>query len=1298
MNGNFMNRPVTDMGANTSSSDNNQHQAGSTSSSSAINGRSSGSSRGKINSSSTCASSSSRSNNLTTSCQRGPYSNGHALAQKVKRHTSGEREDSQQNQQLTVETVASMPPPGQAGPSSFAFSPDPLERYLSFLSVSHGNCGGIPPGTRQAASSRGGGVARGNNVVVGITSTGVSTSMSTGSSSERKLCAIDMLPFLHNLGLVPRSNDGRIEEEDGASCDDCEGEVEIDDDASAEVEIINQRTRGEDDDADRMDVSNGSIAEYDDHELAIQNNMGSSGMESTCGTNSRRICPEEEEEEDDDDEVSMIPVAGLRHSNTNKMNSNHSAPQHASDDGHSNCDIPIRNPQSVSRDFVFPLLSSHAGSTLEGESDATLSLEERLRRERQRVHSTGVTQFNWSLHKSNSPNAKCGSKVPKISTDKRSSSSNDAVGRRRTNNGSNNSKPNKLDSSENINVQSVPQEAQQQDGLRILVPLRGNVYVQDGVNAPLRLVYDKSCLEGKIGQHNKTNNSGGKQQPQSSGSVVGRDASAIDAQLSPDGSMVAFVVAGEIYCVSADGDEHVTSEDITPVRLTYGATLESRSSDGLSDSTTDNTCITHGLADFVAQEEMDRYRGFWWSPSSDGIVFTRVDESMVPPYRITHQGRDGLGPASFEDHRYPFAGQNNPEVTLAYITVNAPAKHSATDSQEATRNWQNVTWFDPPSNASEYLARVSWLPDGSVCTQWQDRAQATLVVLKINVHTAESVVLLTERSEVWINLHHMIRPLTKVYSPPSSTATKNQHTAVADNSTSSSAHLPQGSFSFLFASERTKFCHLYLYTYIAGDSSATLVRAVSAGPWIVESIVGVDVDKDIVYVAGTFDSPLERHLYALPLTSSHPFLFDHKHANKNQTRSKNILSNTTCTLSRGYSSMLSATNASKSAIKGTTTSSSFRQTTPIPPPPPDPIRITKRAGMHSFTIDKACRVLVDVSSDLTRPTSIEVFALPTKQQFQAFLNHAEEKKNNKSEDLLTLLFVLHDATTDSTNFPQPEILSFPSGDGTVELHAALYRPDPKIHGNGPYPLACAVYGGPHVQRVHRSYSQCADMRAQRLRSLGFAVVKCDNRGSSRRGLSFEGAIKRKLGRLEVLDQVTAVRHLAQLGIADITRVGVYGWSYGGYLAAMCLCRAPDVFRVAVSGAPVTSWDGYDTHYTERYMGTPDDNPAGYRESAVFDHVGNMRGRLMIVHGLIDENVHFRHTARLVNRLIACGKDYDLLLFPDERHSPRRLRDRIYMEQRISDYFVKHLMNVGENAGDGRKERTEPHFRPIRGNL
>ncbi|MGD2078769.1 MAG: prolyl oligopeptidase family serine peptidase, partial [Chloroflexota bacterium] len=124
--------------------------------------------------------------------------------------------------------------------------------------------------------------------------------------------------------------------------------------------------------------------------------------------------------------------------------------------------------------------------------------------------------------------------------------------------------------------------------------------------------------------------------------------------------------------------------------------------------------------------------------------------------------------------------------------------------------------------------------------------------------------------------------------------------------------------------------------------------------------------------------------------------------------------------------------------------------------------------------------------------------------------------------------------------------------------------------------------------------------------------------------------------------------------------------------AMCLAQAPQIFKVAVAGAPVTHWQGYDTHYTERYMGLPASNPAGYARSSVLQHVAGMRGKLLLVHGLIDENVHFRHTARLINALIAARKPYDLLLFPDERHSPRSLGDRVFMEEQVRDYFLENL--------------------------
>jgi dipeptidyl-peptidase 4 len=245
-----------------------------------------------------------------------------------------------------------------------------------------------------------------------------------------------------------------------------------------------------------------------------------------------------------------------------------------------------------------------------------------------------------------------------------------------------------------------------------------------------------------------------------------------------------------------------------------------------------------------------------------------------------------------------------------------------------------------------------------------------------------------------------------------------------------------------------------------------------------------------------------------------------------------------------------------------------------------------------------------------------------------------------------------------------------SRDGET-LHGAIYRP-PARFGGGPFPTIVNVYGGPHVQQVQNGWQMTVNMRAQYLSRLGFLVFMLDNRGSARRGLAFEGRIKHDMGNLEVRDQVDGVFWLVAQGLADPDRVGIYGWSYGGFMSAMSLARAPETFKVAVAGAPVTHYDGYDTHYTERYMGTPLSNPQGYAEGSVMHHVGKITGKLLIVHGLIDENVHFRHTARLVNALIRARKPYDLLLFPDERHMPRKLEDRVFMEEQIRDYFVQNL--------------------------
>ena len=265
-----------------------------------------------------------------------------------------------------------------------------------------------------------------------------------------------------------------------------------------------------------------------------------------------------------------------------------------------------------------------------------------------------------------------------------------------------------------------------------------------------------------------------------------------------------------------------------------------------------------------------------------------------------------------------------------------------------------------------------------------------------------------------------------------------------------------------------------------------------------------------------------------------------------------------------------------------------------------------------------------------------------------------------------------DPRLDRLSLVTPAFVEFPSSDDKVTLQAAYLRPDQDKFGPGPYPTVVAVYGGPHVQTVSNSWTVTADLRSQFLCSQGYLVIKVDNRGSSRRGLHFESQVKWNMGYLEVEDQKAGVNFFVERGLADKHRVAIYGWSYGGYMSAMALARAPETFHVGIAGAPVTHWDGYDTHYTERYMGRPQDNPEGYAQSSVMTHVDQIEGSLLLVHGLIDENVHFRHTARLINALIRAQKHYELLLFPDERHSPRSLKDRVFMEQRIHSFIQRTL--------------------------
>uniref|UniRef100_A0A674ELQ9 dipeptidyl-peptidase IV n=1 Tax=Salmo trutta TaxID=8032 RepID=A0A674ELQ9_SALTR len=217
---------------------------------------------------------------------------------------------------------------------------------------------------------------------------------------------------------------------------------------------------------------------------------------------------------------------------------------------------------------------------------------------------------------------------------------------------------------------------------------------------------------------------------------------------------------------------------------------------------------------------------------------------------------------------------------------------------------------------------------------------------------------------------------------------------------------------------------------------------------------------------------------------------------------------------------------------------------------------------------------------------------------------------------------------------------------------------------------------PQVQLVNNTFKGMKYLRLNTLASLGYAVVVIDGRGSCQRGLKFEGALKNKMGQVEIEDQVEGLQYVSErFNFVDLSRVAIHGWSYGGFLSLMGIIQRPNVFKVAIAGAPVTVWMAYDTGYTERYMDTPDNNQQGYEEGSVALHVDKLPSepnRLLILHGFLDENVHFFHTNFLVSQIIRAGKPYQLQVYPNERHSIRCPESGEHYEIMLLHFLQQYL--------------------------
>ena len=316
-------------------------------------------------------------------------------------------------------------------------------------------------------------------------------------------------------------------------------------------------------------------------------------------------------------------------------------------------------------------------------------------------------------------------------------------------------------------------------------------------------------------------------------------------------------------------------------------------------------------------------------------------------------------------------------------------------------------------------------------------------------------------------------------------------------------------------------------------------------------------------------------------------------------------------------------------------------------------RVTEGAGWHATAISSDGRFFADQHSGLGHAPRVTL-------------------RETETGRAVATIYANEGYTAADLGLPAPQLVEVPAADGTTMLKGAIYAPAGAAASGKKFPVIVSVYGGPHAQRVANEWSLTVDLRSQYLAQQGFVVFRLDNRGSANRGLAFEAALALRMGTVEVEDQAAGVRWLETLGYCDTSRTGIFGWSYGGYMTALCMMREPELFKVGVAGAPVADWDGYDTGYSERYMSTPQENPDGYRDGSLLKHAAKLQGKLLLVHGGVDENVHFRHTARLITALTDADRDYDLLVFPEERHMPNNAKGLEYQERKLVEYFEHWL--------------------------
>lgn len=320
---------------------------------------------------------------------------------------------------------------------------------------------------------------------------------------------------------------------------------------------------------------------------------------------------------------------------------------------------------------------------------------------------------------------------------------------------------------------------------------------------------------------------------------------------------------------------------------------------------------------------------------------------------------------------------------------------------------------------------------------------------------------------------------------------------------------------------------------------------------------------------------------------------------------------------------------------------------------PAPVRMTDKRGTNRILLSPDFQYYLEYNSSVKTVPTVALRKAPS----------AEVVRTLETNETLINTLAQYRTT-------KPEFFQFTTSESVV-LNGWMIKPatfDPAKR----YPVLMFVYGGPGSQTVVDSWESRDYLWYQTLADLGYLVVSIDNRGTGARGKAFRTGTYAQLGKLETQDQIEGAKYLGTLPYVDKARIGIWGWSYGGYMASLCMTVGADYFKTGIAVAPVTTWRFYDSIYTERYLKRPQDNPSGYDDNSPLTHAAQLKGKFLLIHGTGDDNVHFQNSVAFVDALVEANRDFETFYYPNRAHALRGGNTRLHLYRMMTRFLVENL--------------------------